>query len=175
VIANGPPEQSAAAPKVASALTPESRAKAEALVAEYNAIRAQQSYGGVRTQRMTEVVGRMIHFAQQNPGWDLAALLDHADRGWRLFGYACLYARPDFALFGRLVTSAAKFVRDNHQFGTYWAIVAMQRVVAASEGHAVPDAVRLELQRLAWQIEPLSDRDAEMRRLLATLKELPRQ
>ncbi|WP_414660461.1 hypothetical protein [Horticoccus sp. 23ND18S-11] len=157
-------------PVPAAAPAPVRQEVAAALVADYNRVRAELPSGQPRTQRMTEIVTKMIDAAHRDPAWNVREFLAHADRGWRLMAYAFAYARPDFALFNPLVASACTFTDDNQPFGQYWSILAIERVLGVRGKAPVsrPDAEQLEAF-YRW-LTPGTDRSEEMRRVMAMVR-----
>jgi hypothetical protein len=143
------------------------------LVKEYNRIRETYKSGALRTDLMEQIVAKMVKAAKEDEGFEVDRRLNDSDKGWRLFAYAFLIARPDFDRFPLLVKSSFGFIGleadKNQPFGEYWSIRAMQAVAATRGTREVDEKTRRILVTHYQQIRPGTDRHYEMKRLLNML------
>ena len=133
------------------------------LAEEYVRIRKEQRSGDARTAAMTDVVRRMVDVAKSLESFDVRAAVRDSDRGRRLFGYAYCFARPDASQLETLVDSVTRL--EDKPFGQYWGLQALGRVLPLAS-HDARRAVRPPLTKFAQRIEPGTDRDYEIRKLL---------
>ncbi|MES1240847.1 MAG: hypothetical protein ABUT39_04450 [Acidobacteriota bacterium] len=111
---------------------------------------------------MTDVVQRMISVARQSPSLKVTDSLRNDSAGMRLFAYAYLYARPDAQLLLPLVEAVTD--KEDQPFGQYWGLQAIGRVMAGAT--QIPLIVKSKLQTLGARLQPGTDRDYELRKLL---------
>jgi hypothetical protein len=147
---------------------PSSREKLEPLVRQYNELR-NTPWGPERTRKMTAVFRQMIDVVKGDPEFNAVQYFDHADRGWRLVGYAAAYANPQSRLLEPLVRSLIKYSSrtagdgDNRAFGEYWGIETLDRVLSVALPG--PEIIR-QLRDWAVTIPKGTDRWAAMSRIL---------
>lgn len=141
------------------------------LARRYEQIRDEQTSGPKRTQAMTEVVRQMIAVAGELENFDVVAKLRSSARGDRLAAYAYLYARPEPARLAELVHSVT--VLEDKPFGQYWGLQAIGLNLGDRTGASLPGPVRSELESFARRIQPGTDRDYELRKILVRLDLLP--
>ena len=153
-----PPE----APKGAAPTVPAETI--EKLAQDYDDLR-RKPYGSARTSAMTKVVQGMMAAAEQDPSFDVsAALHSQAGRGMRLAGYAALYRNPNPVLLTALVDVAIDL--EDKNFGRYWAIRAIGKVIDRLNGKSPDVAVVRRLRQWQQDMGPGSDRYYALTRIL---------
>lgn len=140
---------------------PNATASINALADEYDQIREQDTSGDARTVKMTDVVHRMIDAAPRSK-LDVAAALRSERRGQRLAAYAFLFSRPESQFVNELIDSVANI--EDKPFGAYWGLKAIE--ASLNEGRVPPD-VRGKLKGLLGRYPVGSDRDYQLKRILA--------
>jgi hypothetical protein len=144
------------------------------LIREYEDVRADMPPGSARTQRMTEVMTRMIDFARDDQSADVDALLRDASKSGarRLYAYALIHARPDRRFIDPLIDALASG-REEKPFGQYWALRALN-VIGDGGPQGKPttaQANRLEVWLRDAGIAASTDRGYEARRCIRMAQE----
>lgn len=136
----------------------------DAVIAQYNTIRATQPSSGERTAKLTALVTSLVAMLYDvSPGdFDVSARLADADDGQRLAGYAYLYANPTQPFVEELVEA---LLHDETHFGQYWAIRALRRLLVNGPS-ALTARDRKRLENFRWRI-PDTDRARELDRALS--------
>jgi hypothetical protein len=144
------------------------------LIQEYETIRKDMKPGGERTEKMTNIVGRLIALAPHLTSFDTRKGL-FSLRGERLAAYAYLYALPDGKLLEELVQSVSE-PDPNHSpffrarpFEQYWGILAIRKVLGSPGTAAASEDIRNELDALLHRLEPTTDRYIELSRIIHSL------
>ncbi|MNB83026.1 hypothetical protein D3C76_341000 [compost metagenome] len=138
-----------------------------ALSRKYVDIRTNQVSGSARTQAMTAVVRAMIDLASSLPELDVVPLLRSKDSGQRLAAYAYLYAAPNSRHLEALVSSVTAL--EDKPFGQYWGLQAVGRNLETGIGDSTSKAIRQDLVAFAVRVPRGSDRDYEVRKIIAQL------
>ncbi len=146
---------------------PELQAQLELLARDYDTIRRTEPSGSARTRAMTEVVIKMIDLARLG-SINLFPLLRSEDGGSRLAAYAYLYARPHPEHLAVLVASVTSL--EDKPFGQYWGILAIGRVVGCQTASDISATVLVDLHSFAERIPRGTDRDHELRKILAEIE-----
>jgi hypothetical protein len=134
------------------------------LAAEYNTIRSTQRSGPARTSAMTAVVSKMIRATAGLSPDEIRKALKESDAGWRLVGYAALYAHPNPDLLECLVSSVTGV--EDKPFGQYWGILAIGSVIGKLNPDQVSARVVRTLQDFLKRLQPGTDRYYELSRIL---------
>jgi hypothetical protein len=134
------------------------------LTSEYNKIRDEQASGDARTAAMTDVVRRMMEASRRIELPSALEFLQSADRGKRLFAYAFLSTKPNPARLSALVDSVTE--KEDKPFGQYWGLQAIKRNL---DGATVPMTIVRQLKQFASKLPSGTDREYELRRILADL------
>lgn len=133
------------------------------LAHRYNEVRVTMESGSTRTAAMTTIVKEMIAAAAADPV-DVVSALTSTDQGMRLAAYASIYSHPKDEYLTPLVNAIASEI--DRPFGQYWAIQALERVVAESDSHSLPPAAVAALSRYLSNLKPGTDRYYELDNLL---------
>jgi hypothetical protein len=141
----------------------------ESLAREYEQIRATQKSGEGRTRSMTEIVGKMIEVSGRVENFNVVEALASPESGTRLSAYAYLYVNKDSRFLNELVQSVTQ--QEVKPFGQYWGLIAISRVLDNVAG-PIPKTDLELLSRFEATIPPGTDRDYEVRRILARVKDL---
>lgn len=104
----------------------------DSLPQQYNALRASQPSGSVRTAAMTGIVRAMVTAAAADPGTDYATRAASADEGQRLSAAAWAVAHPDRAAPGPLIDA---LYASTQPFVHYWLLMALDQI-AERQGRA---------------------------------------
>jgi len=165
----------AAAPaRPAGAITPSQhpQLQLEALIREYDNIRATESAGSARTLAMTKVIQQMIDLAPQLQDFDWATSLKSSDRGVRLAAYAFLYAYPRREAVDPLVHTTI-YVEDK-PFGQFWALLALERATDQLDCDGAR-GVEPVLKSFQSSLRPGTDRYEVLQRLLVKVGQVIKQ
>lgn len=141
----------------------------DALIQEYDHIRATQSAGSVRTLAMTRVIEQMIELAPQLQDFDWTAGLNSSDRGVRLAAYAFLYACPKRDAVSPLVSTAV--YAEDKPFGQYWALLALEKAMDQLDCDSTRK-IQPILEQFQNSLRSGTDRYVVIDRLLAKVREL---
>jgi len=136
------------------------------LAQQYDAQRAK-AYTPSRTAELTKIARQMMTTAVRLENFEVQGWLSSADGGRRLGAYAYLYARPQTEALSALVTAVVD--RENTPFGWYWGIMAIGKLVRATDPPARPKDTLPRLVELQAKLErerPGSDELYELSRLL---------
>lgn len=131
------------------------------LAQQYDQIRSSMQSGPARTDRMTNLVGKMLAAIEAGATVDVDRNLHSADRGERLTAYADLYARPDPSKAAALADNLIQV--EDSAFGQYWALQSLRRIVEA--GADIDPATSGKLLTYAQKLPRGSDRAYELDQL----------
>jgi hypothetical protein len=133
------------------------------LASEYDAIRATQKTGSIRTAGMTDKVMAMIQLARGIDISHVPTWLMDKKGGTRLLAYARLYAQPEPDLLSELVNTLTN--NEDTRFGQYWAIQAIKRGVQSPQGRLDPEA-KSRLVRFLVSLPKDSERYYELLKVI---------
>jgi hypothetical protein len=151
---------------------PEDLGRIGELAERYNEIRRTQRSGAIRTSDMTAVVRSMMEVARSvDRPYATADALRSSDPGTRLFAYAYLNARPEGAPIADLVESLTR--AEDKPFGQYWGILALGEVIRATSPAQIGAAELSMLRDFKKKLEPGTDREYELKRILGSLPDSP--
>lgn len=177
--AKGTAESARQVASLAGVVVPENIAKAggagaaietqQSLIDEYNATRQEMSASWTRTDKMTAILRRMIALVGTLQDFDVASYISDTgkDGGKRLMGYAYFFNQPDLSLLPQLVESVIKL--EQTQFGQYWGIQAIGKVIAARGTSTIDGAIIKQLQDFNVTLNPATDRSTELKNILKQL------
>lgn len=154
--------------------TTRSESSRDDLIAAYDELRRTQQPGSGRTAAMTDIVARMLPFADSRDA-DITHGLT-GDGGARLAAYIALFAKPDPTYLDALVRSVSAPQPGNTRrfvaqpFEQYWGLKAIRKTLESTNPGDVSPVTRDRLIELRDQIDPGTDRYFEASQLLKLIE-----
>lgn len=139
------------------------------LVEEYATIQSGPR-GKLRTSSRNQIFGQLLALAPTIPGFDPRAAMRSPHVGWRLAGYAYVYAQPAATYAPDLVDVLAHGLEDS-SFNQYWAIRALRLIVERAESGEIPARVLDQFQGFVASLGEGSDRRYEAEQVLAAMSD----
>lgn len=147
----------------------EPEGKLNELIDSYNNIREKLVQGNARTNKMNNVIKGIMDLLPSLPTFNVSQMLQEKDNGKRVAAYAYLYVKPEYQFLEELVST---FTTDSIQFGQYWGIQALGKLLNVKPNEEINPTVFKKLKTYYDGLQAEDGKRSDLGKMLPKLQDL---